>query len=78
MLHQSLINLVTKTSISQTNKYLDKTKTADLDPDRNYLSGCHPHGVFAFSTFATHGTNALGWDDIFPGINHQYITLEVS
>jgi hypothetical protein len=35
-------------------------KTAELDRNRNYLVGSHPHGVLsagAYCSFATEGTN---------------------
>ena len=53
-------------------------KTAELDPTRNYLAGCHPHGVFAIGAFAVYGCDALEWDELFVGINRQFVTLEVN
>ena len=53
-------------------------KTAELDPSRNYLAGCHPHGVFAIGAFAVYGCDALEWDKLFVGINRQFVTLEVN
>ena len=53
-------------------------KTAELDPARNYLAGCHPHGVFAIGAFAVYGCDALEWDKLFVGINRQFVTLEVN
>ena len=52
-------------------------KTAELDPKKNYLSGIHPHGVFANGAFSVYGCDALNWDKLFPGINRRYITLGV-
>lgn len=51
-------------------------KTAELDPKRNYLFGCHPHGILssgAFGNFATEGNNV---SQVFPGIKPHLLTLE--
>lgn len=56
---------------------MHENKTADLDPTKNYLTGCHPHGVFSFGAFGVYGCDALDWDKFFPGMKRQYITLEV-
>jgi len=51
-------------------------KTADLDPQRNYLLCSHPHGVLsagAFCCFATEGTN---FSEVFPGISPHLLVLE--
>lgn len=51
-------------------------KTAELDPKRNYLFGCHPHGILssgAFGNFATEGNNV---SQVFPGIKSHLLTLE--
>ena len=42
-------------------------KTADLDPDKSYLFGFHPHGVISLSAFCTFATEALGFSKVFPG-----------
>ena len=52
-------------------------KTAELDKDTNYLTGCHPHGVFAIGAFGVFGCDALEWDKLFPGISCRVCTLEV-
>ncbi|CAG2181712.1 unnamed protein product, partial [Oppiella nova] len=26
-------------------------KTTDIDPNKNYIFGCHPHGILCFSYF---------------------------
>ena len=58
--------------------YLHTIQTAELNPNKNYLSGIHPHGVFANGAFAVYGCDALNWDTLFPGINRRYITLGVN
>ena len=52
-------------------------KTAELDKDTNYLTGCHPHGVFAIGAFGVFGCDALEWDKLFPGISRRVCTLAV-
>jgi len=51
-------------------------KTDEMDPKRNYLFGCHPHGILcsgAFGNFATEGNNV---SQLFPGIVPHLLTLE--
>lgn len=51
-------------------------KTAELDPNKNYILGYHPHGIMcygAFSCFATEGTD---FSQKFPGIVPRILTLE--
>ena len=52
-------------------------KTAELDKEKNYLTGCHPHGVFAIGAFGVFGCDALEWDKLFPGISCRVCTLVV-
>ncbi|KAI6235892.1 Acyltransferase [Aphelenchoides besseyi] len=50
-------------------------KTAELPADRNYILGCHPHGVLSISAFThlcTYGTNFC---DHFPGLEPNILTL---
>lgn len=50
-------------------------KLANLDPSKNYLFACHPHGILcsgAFGNFATEGTN---FSEMFPGITPHLLTL---
>lgn len=53
-------------------------KTADLDPGRNYIFGCHPHGIFGASTFCNFASDATGFSEKFPGITPYLLTLEVN
>jgi len=43
-------------------------KTADLDPERNYVFGYHPHGLVPDGLAISFGTNLLGFKQMFPGI----------
>ena len=44
-------------------------KTADLDPERNYIFGYHPHGFMPDGLMISFGTNQLGFEQTFPGIS---------
>ncbi|KAG8237052.1 hypothetical protein J437_LFUL017186 [Ladona fulva] len=51
-------------------------KLSNLDPKKNYLFACHPHGILcsgAFGNFATEGTN---FSKVFPGLIPHLLTLE--
>ncbi|CAO4380111.1 unnamed protein product [Caenorhabditis nigoni] len=50
-------------------------KTAELPPDRNYIIGSHPHGMFSVGGFTAMSTNATGFEDKFPGIKSHIMTL---
>ncbi len=50
-------------------------KTAELDPNRNYIVGHHPHGVFCFGAFFNYATDVSRFSDVFPGINRYLMTL---
>uniref|UniRef100_A0A673ZGH6 Acyltransferase n=1 Tax=Salmo trutta TaxID=8032 RepID=A0A673ZGH6_SALTR len=43
-------------------------KTAELNPNKNYILGCHPHGVLSLGAFTTFTTEACGFMDLFPGV----------
>ncbi|XP_053316396.1 2-acylglycerol O-acyltransferase 1-like [Spea bombifrons] len=43
-------------------------KSADLDPQHNYLMGYHPHGVLVAGAFANFCTNYTGFAELFPGL----------
>jgi 1-acyl-sn-glycerol-3-phosphate acyltransferase len=51
-------------------------KTADLDPNRNYLMCIHPHGIMSFSALGNFGTEATGFSAQFPGLTPHLLTLE--
>lgn len=50
-------------------------KTADLDPSKNYLFACFPHGLVCAGAFGAFATNALDFYKIFPGMKCNMITL---
>ncbi|KAM8972538.1 diacylglycerol O-acyltransferase 2-like [Pelodytes ibericus] len=42
--------------------------TSSLSPDRNYILGCHPHGILSSAAFCNFGTEAGGFSTLFPGV----------
>ncbi|XP_076453482.1 2-acylglycerol O-acyltransferase 2-like [Babylonia areolata] len=52
-------------------------KTCDLDPSRNYIFPCHPHGVMCFAPFLHFSTEASGFSDQFPGLEPHLMTLSI-
>ncbi|XP_040570347.1 2-acylglycerol O-acyltransferase 1 isoform X2 [Lepeophtheirus salmonis] len=48
-------------------------KTTDLDPNKGYLLGSHPHGFMASGVFAAFGTNDKDLIDIYPNIKSRVI-----
>ncbi|KAF0700338.1 Aste57867_9151 [Aphanomyces stellatus] len=44
---------------------LDILREAPLDPSKQYIFGCHPHGILILSRLATFGGN---FEQLFPGI----------
>ncbi|GBN73325.1 2-acylglycerol O-acyltransferase 1 [Araneus ventricosus] len=51
-------------------------KKADLDPNKNYIFGYHPHGIFCSGAFSCFGTEARDFSTVFPGITPRILTLE--
>ena len=43
-------------------------KTSELDPQKNYIFGYHPHGFFTEGASIGFGTDACGFGEKFPGI----------
>jgi len=50
-------------------------KTAELSTDRNYIMGCHPHGIFAIAPFTHLCTEGTGFSKTFPGLDPSILTL---
>jgi 2-acylglycerol O-acyltransferase 2 len=51
-------------------------KTADLDGNKNYLFGVHPHGVMAYSAFGNFGTEGSGFSKLFPNLKPHLLVLK--
>lgn len=43
-------------------------KTSELDPQKNYILGYHPHGMFTEGVSIALNTEACGFGEMFPGI----------
>lgn len=43
------------------------TRTAKLDPAKQYIFGYHPHGIISIGAFINFATYATGFDVLFPG-----------
>lgn len=50
-------------------------KTADLHPGRNYILGCHPHGIMSHSHFCNLGSTGSGFSINFPAIKPYLCVL---
>lgn len=57
---------------------VELVKTSDLDPDKNYVFCCHPHGVISVGHFTVFGTEATGFSRLFPGIIPHLLTLDLN
>ena len=44
------------------------SKTAELDPRRNYVFGYHPHAILPDGAVVAFGSDALGFSEMLPGI----------
>ncbi|CAL1267901.1 unnamed protein product [Larinioides sclopetarius] len=51
-------------------------KTAELDSNKNYVLGYHPHGILCYGAFSCFGTEATGFSTVFPGITPRILTLK--
>lgn len=47
----------------------------DLNPNKNYILGYHPHGIMSAGAFATFGTDSCGFMEVFPGIKPTLAVL---
>jgi len=54
------------------------TRTAELDPKRNYIFGYHPHGIISLGALCNFATDATGFTRLFPGIDLRLLTLEMN
>ncbi|KAF2665902.1 DAGAT-domain-containing protein [Microthyrium microscopicum] len=51
-------------------------RTEELPPTRKYLFGYHPHGIISHGAFTAFATEALGFNQLFPGITNSLLTLD--
>nr|XP_046149386.1 2-acylglycerol O-acyltransferase 1-like [Oncorhynchus gorbuscha] len=52
-------------------------KTCDLDPERNYLMGFHPHGILVAGAFGNFCTEYTGFQELYPGMTPYLHTLSI-
>eukprot|EP00968_Pinguiococcus_pyrenoidosus_P011749 scaffold977_cov253-Pinguiococcus_pyrenoidosus.AAC.10 len=57
---------------------MELVKTSDLDPSKSYVFGYHPHGLFGAGACNLFGCNALGFDELFPGVDVTLMTLKAT
>ena len=53
-------------------------KTYDLDPDRNYIMGYHPHGIIGCGAIANFASEATGFSEKFKRIKPHLLTLKAN
>ena len=51
-------------------------KTEELDPERNYIMGYHPHGIIGCGALCNFASDATGFSEKFPGIKPYPMTLK--
>ncbi|XP_071772731.1 2-acylglycerol O-acyltransferase 3b [Centroberyx gerrardi] len=50
-------------------------KTAELNPNKNYVLGCHPHGIMSAGAFTCFSTESCGFTEAFPGVRSSLAIL---
>ena len=53
-------------------------KTANLDAEKNYVIGSHPHGICSAGAFGAFGTEGAGFGNKYPGISPYLHTLDMN
>lgn len=43
-------------------------KTGELSPNKNYILGCHPHGIMSAGAFNCFSTESCGFTELYPGV----------
>ncbi|CAG0904095.1 unnamed protein product, partial [Darwinula stevensoni] len=51
-------------------------KTAELNPDKNYILCCHPHGILCAGAFCCFSTEGTDFSKTFPGITSYLLTIK--
>ena len=51
--------------------------TANLDPDKNYIFGCHPHGVITSSGFGSFINPFSDFKKILPNSKIYFATINI-
>ncbi|KAK5917827.1 hypothetical protein CgunFtcFv8_002639 [Champsocephalus gunnari] len=50
-------------------------KTAELNPNKNYIVGIHPHGIMGFGALTCFSTESCGFKELFPGLRSTLLVL---
>ncbi|CAN9501743.1 unnamed protein product [Ophioblennius macclurei] len=50
-------------------------KTAEMNPNKNYILGCHPHGIMSVGAFSCFCTKNCGFEELFPGLRSHLAIL---
>ncbi|KAA0717267.1 Diacylglycerol O-acyltransferase 2 [Triplophysa tibetana] len=50
-------------------------KTAELNSSKNYILGCHPHGIMCFGAFSCFSTDRNRFAETFPGVRPTLAVL---
>lgn len=53
-------------------------KGARFPPDRNYLFGCHPHGLICCGVFSNFAAESSAKRRMFPGLDFRVHTMEIN
>ncbi|KAA8895764.1 diacylglycerol O-acyltransferas-like protein 2B [Sphaerosporella brunnea] len=53
-------------------------RTAELDPNKNYIFAYHPHGIIGHGAWGNFVTEATGFKHLFPGITNTLLTLDAN
>ena len=53
-------------------------KTADLPPGKPHIFCYHPHGILSFSAWLSFASEALGFSQLFPGLDVRILTLSIN
>jgi len=53
-------------------------KCANLDPNKQYLFGFHPHGIVSISANVAFASEALSISKVFPGVNIRLATIPIN
>lgn len=51
-------------------------RSTTLPPTGKYVFGYHPHGILSHGAFGSFATEALGFSELFPGIENSLLTLD--
>jgi hypothetical protein len=51
-------------------------KTVDLDPEKNYIFACYPHGILPMGAFCSFATEACNFSKVFPKLRPTLLSLE--